>query len=376
MRILDRYVLQKFLLPFIYCFFGFIAIWFIFDLANNLQDFVEGKAGFGALLAYYKSQFPEIIVMSLPFGALLSLLYSLTTMSRSNEIVAMITAGQSVPRILLPLFLFGLGLVAVSLYFNYESAPQAALIKKQMLREIKRGEAIKTGLSGHLFPNRADRRFWYIRRITVDDQKLFDVQILQLDPNANITEIWYSREAMHDSFTGNWNLGRGMHVEMDERGKVTKSEPFDEKVITGWSETPWRISSSRMEPEFLSVEELRAYLTFNADFLDKELAPFKTHLQYRWALPWMAFLAFLLAAPMGVVFSRRGIFGGVAFAIGLFVALFLANSLFVTLGEGNRLRPTVAAWTPSLVFLIIGVWLLWYRSTNRDLPKMKLPWMS
>ena len=50
MRILDRYVLQKFLLPFVYCFLGFIAIWFIFDLSDNLPDFLQGKAGFDVLL--------------------------------------------------------------------------------------------------------------------------------------------------------------------------------------------------------------------------------------------------------------------------------------------------------------------------------------
>ncbi|HVQ20622.1 MAG TPA: LptF/LptG family permease, partial [Terrimicrobiaceae bacterium] len=70
MRILDRYVLQKFVLPFLYCFIGFVAIWFIFDLSDNLQDFLQGKAGFDVLLEYYRSQIPAIVVISLPIGAL------------------------------------------------------------------------------------------------------------------------------------------------------------------------------------------------------------------------------------------------------------------------------------------------------------------
>ena len=79
MKILDRYVLEKFLLPFIYCFFGFIAIWFIFDLSDNLPDFLQGKLlsspeGLATLIHYYKSQIPEIIVVTLPIGALLALL--------------------------------------------------------------------------------------------------------------------------------------------------------------------------------------------------------------------------------------------------------------------------------------------------------------
>jgi lipopolysaccharide export LptBFGC system permease protein LptF len=43
MRILDRYLLQKCLLPFVYCFIGSIAIRFIFDVSGNLQDFLKGK---------------------------------------------------------------------------------------------------------------------------------------------------------------------------------------------------------------------------------------------------------------------------------------------------------------------------------------------
>jgi lipopolysaccharide export system permease protein len=376
MRILDRYVLQKFLLPFVYCFFGFIAIWFIFDLSDNLQDFMQGKVGFTVLLKYYHSQVPEIMVLSLPFCALLALLYSLTAMSRTNEIISMLGAGQSVVRVLIPLFIVGVLLTGVSMYFNYESVPHAAMIKKQMLREIKRGKAITTGLSGHLFRNRQDARTWFIRRMTVEDKRLLDVEVLQEDENQNIRKIWYAGSAIFEPNAKDWSLGRGKYVELNEEGRVTKSEFFDNLVISGWSETPWRISSSVMDPDYLSVSELHDYLEFNSDFPQKWLAPYQTHLHYRWALPWMCFLAFLIAAPLGIVYSRRGILGVVALAIGLFIILFLSSYLFIALGKGNRIPPFVAGWTPLIVFFGVGLTLLWYRSTNRDLPKIKLPWMS
>jgi len=376
MRILDRYVLQKFLLPFVYCFFGFIAIWFIFDLSDNLQDFLQGKVGIALLLKYYQSQIPEIMVLSLPFCALLALLYSLTAMSRTNEIISMLGAGQSVVRVLFPLFIIGVLLTGVSMYFNYESVPHAAMIKKQMLREIKRGQKITTGLSGHLFRNRQDSRTWFIRRMTVEEQRLMDIEILQEDANHNIVKVWYSKEAIYEPNSKDWSLGRGKYVEMDEAGRVTKSEFFDSLVIPGWSETPWRISSSVMDPDYLSVAELTDYLKFNADFPAKWLAPYRTHFYYRWALPWLCFLAFLIAAPLGIVYSRRGILGVVALAIGLFIFLFLSSYLFIALGKGNRISPFMAAWAPLLFFFLIGLILLWYRSTNRDLPKIKLPWMS
>lgn len=381
MKILDRYVLGKFLLPFVYCFFGFIAIWFIFDLSDNLPDFLQGKllsspVGFATLLEYYRTQIPEIIVVSLPIGQLLALLYSLTAMSRTNEIISMLGAGLSVVRILIPLYLVSLVLVGVTAYFNYEAAPHAAMIKKQMLKEIKRGRKVEPGLAGHLFRNREDFRTWFIRRVYVNDEKLADVQIVKQDENGNITGQIYARWAHYSEATGLWTFVRGKETQTNERGDIIHTEEFEMKDVSGWKETPWRIASSVMNPNYLSVPELEDYLQFNSDFPQARLAPYRTQLHYRWALPWVCFLVVNIAAPLGIVYSRRGILGGIASAIALFFSLVFVSSLFIALGKGSRVPAGLAAWGPLAVYFLIGVWLLWFRSTNRDLPKLKLPWMA
>ncbi len=376
MKILDRYVLEKFLLPFLYCFLGFIAIWFIFDLSDNLTDFLQGKVGIGMLLAYYKSQIPQIIIISLPIGCLLALLYSLTSMSRTNEIISMIGAGLSVTRILVPLFVMGLVLTLITGFFNYESAPHAELAKKQMIKEIKRGKKREAGLVGHLYRNREDKRTWFIRKVLTDERRLLDVQVVQQDDDGTIIAQWYAREADFNDSTKEWRFLRAKHVEMNSSGDITKSELAGEMMISGWRETVYRIASSVMKPDYLSVEELEGYLSFNRDFPEAWLAPYETHLQYRWALPLACLLVVFLAAPMGIVYSRRGILGGVATAIGLFFAFIFVSSLFIALGKGNRIPPIMAAWLPLGIFFAIGLALLWFRSTNRDLPKFKLPWLS
>ena len=160
---------------------------------------------------------------------------------------------------------------------------------------------------------------------------------------------------------------------MNPNGDITKSELKDTLNIDGWNETPWRILSSVMNPEFLAVSELQDYLTYNSDFPEKRLAAYRTHLYYRWALPWFCLVVVFLAAPMGIVYSRRGILGGVAVAISLFFSLVFMSSLFIALGKGQRISPFTAAWGPVIFFFLIGLVLLWYRSTNRDFPKLKIP---
>ena len=372
MRILDRYVLSKFLMPALYCFAGFIAIWFIFDLSDNLPDFLQGRASFDFLLAYYKSQIPEIIVLCLPICLLLALLYSLTAMSRSNEIISMLSAGVSVTRIISPFLLVGLLFTAISTFFNHEAAPHAAMHKKQMIRDVKSEKKREPGLSAHLYRNREDHRTWFMRRILPGRQQASDVQIIQQDAQGNITAQYYARDAYYTPEDDFWVLYHGMFVEI-ENGEEVRREFFEGKKIEGWRETPWRIASSVMNPDYLSVGELQDYLQFNNDFPPHRLVPYRTQLAYRWALPWVCFVVVFLAAPLGIVYSRRGMLGGVGAAIALFFLLVFSSALFIALGKGNRIPPLVAAWLPVAVFFLIGVILLWMRSTNRDLPRLKIP---
>jgi LPS export ABC transporter permease LptG len=376
MTTLDRYVLRKFSVPFLYCFGGFVGIWFIFDLADNLQDFIQGQASAEALIDYYASQVPEIIVIAMPLATLLALLYSLAGMSRSNEIISMLGAGRSILRILTPLLLVGVLLTGVTAFFNYEGAPHATGMKKVIVGDIKRGKKSDKTMKGHLFRNREDLRTWFVARMSLRGERMQDVQIIQQDSDGNIIQQWYAREAVFDPLVARWTLLGGKYVEMDREGNILKSEMPGNITVDGWSETPWRISSSMLNADFLSVPELNDYLKYNADFPENRLAAYRTHWYYRWAMPAVCFLVIFVAAPCGIVYSRRGVLGGVALAIGLFFSLVFVSSLFVALGKGGRVSPFTAAWGPMIAFFIAGLVLLWMKSTNREMPKFKIPGLS
>ena len=376
MTTLDRYVLRKFSVPFLYCFGGFVGIWFIFDLADNLQDFIQGQASAEALIDYYASQVPEIIVIAMPLATLLALLYSLAGMSRSNEIISMLGAGRSILRILTPLLLVGVLLTGVTAFFNYEGAPHATGMKKVIVGDIKRGKKSDKTIKGHLFRNREDLRTWFVARMSLRGERMQDVQIIQQDSDGNIIQQWYAKEAVFDPLVARWTLLGGKYVEMDREGNILKSEMPGNITVDGWSETPWRISSSMLNADFLSVPELNDYLKYNADFPENRLAAYRTHRHYRWAMPAVCFLVIFVAAPCGIVYSRRGVLGGVALAIGLFFSLVFVSSLFVALGKGGRVSPFTAAWGPMIAFFIAGLVLLWMKSTNREMPKFKIPGLS
>src|SRR2546423_13899192 len=137
MRRLDRYVLRYFLQAYFYCIAGFISIWFIFDVSDNISTFLDERISRSLIAKYYLTQVPQILVILLPVALLLALLFCLGRMSRSNEIVSMLTAGVSVPRAIAPLLLVGLLTTGLSTVLNYSLAPHAEYAHKTILEDPK-----------------------------------------------------------------------------------------------------------------------------------------------------------------------------------------------------------------------------------------------
>jgi lipopolysaccharide export system permease protein len=370
MRGLDRYVVQHFLQAYLYCIAGFVSIWFIFDVSDNISTFLDQRISRVLILKYYLTQMPQILVISLPVALLLALLFSLGRLSRSNEIVSMLTSGVSLPRILAPLLVIGLLTTAASTALNYSMAPHGEYAHKRLL-EDPQSRRSQLGLTAQIFRNRTDNRTWFIQQFYPGENTFNTLHIVQQDEKDNIVTAYLATSAVYDPEAHTWELRQVKIVHYDEAGNVKQIIPPRESlVIKDWSETPYRLSSANLRPEHLSVPELRDYLQFNSDFPGTLLAPFATHLQYRMALPWTCAVVALIAGSLGVGYSRRGILSSVAAAILLFFAMNFVIHLFLALGEGARIPTWAAAWTPNIIFGVIGLILLYYRATNREPPRL------
>ena len=380
MRILDRYILKNFLVPFLYCFLGFIAIWLAFDLAQKTGDLVTKKITVVMLLAYYAGQLPQYVVLILPAAVLLALLYSLSRMSRTNEIISMLASGMSLYRLVLPLMLAGVATAGVCFAMNYKLAPHAE-ISKDSLEIASYGERqyLWTSL---LFRNRADSRTWvlqlwtkigtpYERASNPDLTWVKSAEITMQDKEGYITRKYFAGSIAYDAPTKTWTLKDGMTVDFDPEDPSQFTRDFwDTKTITDWSETPWRIFSTDLDPANLSLEELQNYLHFNADFPDSQLAAYRTYYHRQWAVPAGCLIIVFFAAPLGIVYSRRGVLAGVAGSILIFFFILFFDKLFLALGKHGTIPPLFAAWGTDMIFGAVGLFLLWMRAGNRELFKL------
>jgi lipopolysaccharide export system permease protein len=372
--LLSKYTLSQFFTPFAYCFSGFITIWLIIDLSDNGPCFFEANTPVAAILRYYAVQIPQVIVMILPITLLLALLYSLSKMSKSNEIISMISTGKSLRMILMPLFVVGFYLSLISLALNYEWAPEAEGRKKAVMSSMKepnKAKGNRYAVHARLYRNREDRRTWFVGRIPFDlaGDKLSNIEIYQGDEAGNTKLAYFAEKAAWNYFTREWRLIRGTAVYFDTDGNVVSQARFDVRMLSNWRETPWKIYSGSLVPEQLGIPGLAFHMQTNSDQPAKLLAPFKTHWHYRWALPWSCLGITLIAAPLGIVFSRQGVMGSVAAALLIFFGMLVCENIFLALGQGMRIPAFFGAWTTNLLLACGGMLALHFKSRHKELPK-------
>ena len=122
-----------------------------------------------------------------------------------------------------------------------------------------------------------------------------------------------------------------------------------------------------LNEEHLGIPELKSWLQqYDGD----QWAPRRAYLtqwHYRWAQPWICLVVVLLAAPLGIVFTRRGTAGGVAIAVFLSASMLLSAEIALSLGDAGILSPALAAWGTNLVFTTFALFLLYRRLRGRPI---------
>lgn len=373
--VLDRYVTRTILTPFSICYGAFVSIWLISDLADNGPDFAAGNLNLGDIATLYAIQLPAVTVLVLPITLLLGLLYALGSMSRRNELVSMMIAGRSVVRILRPVFVIGAFATFISLAFNYQWAPAAAGTAEAAVEAASKKKKSRHSAYDVTYINRAQNRIWFVGRYPQNysrDNKLESVIVAQFRPDGTLEKTIHADKAFWQRDVAAWVFFAGQVTRFDEQGEPKAILTFPTKYFEeGWPETPWRLVSAGLKPEFLGLPQLQAYLDAYHDSPSHKLAPFLTHWHYRLALPFSCMVVVLFGAPLGIVYSRRGIVGSVTAAVVLFFASMFLGNLCVALGQSDRIPSFLAAWLPVLALAGVGTWLVRLRSHNREVPSLK-----
>lgn len=366
---LSRYIVRQFLVIFGICMAALFLIWLLMDLSDNVSDFRDSGKALRTALHFYGTTAPATVLLLLPYGLLLALLYSLGKLSSHREIVAMIQSGRGVIRITIPLLIAGVFCTLASLALNYHWAPVAEGQQKAILDEA-RGRSVNEATEV-LYRNAGERRLWMIGAFPRSYEKGEPLQFIEItttdDRNRMVSRFTASR-ATWDRETSRWTfidpvIGRYG----PDRAPVFESPPGP-LTVDGWTETPWQLIKPGLSAAVLGIPDLNTWLLANrrsSYFADP--APYLTHWHYRWALPFTCVVTVLLAAPLAIHFSRRAPAGSIFIAVVLSAVMMLFSSISLALGEAGITHPMFAAWLPNGVFALLGLYLFHRRITGRPI---------
>lgn len=377
-KVISRYVLNNFLQPLFFCFVAFTSLFVLMDLIDSMRDFQDSKIPMSTVMMFYFALLPYIYVLILPASLLLAVLYALTRMSRSNEIVSMLTAGMSLGQVLKPVWIVAAYATGLGLIANYHWAPRAEsrrdAIVQVMGEDKKLASIVQTSV---MYYNPDTRRIWFIGAMPFDPQmeRIAQVEVRQMDKKGKLVSGWFGTSGRWLPDTGEWVFMNGVQFNY-RNGVANNLVPFENvgnstrMVVPGWPETPWSIISASLLPDNLGVPDLVSFLRTNDTATDERLDAFRTHLAHRFALPVQSLVLVFMAAPLGVSFSRRGALGGIAGSVFIFFGLLFLNNLFLNMGKGGHMNPILAVWMPHLIIGGIAWWLYDMRSNNRDFPPL------
>lgn len=365
MTLLDRYLLREWLkiLGLILC--ATLGLLLMQALYDNFRDLVEVGASPGEMLAYYAVLMPSYLSVVLPLSLLLSLLFVLGRMHRHNELAAIRAAGLNIFATTRALWFAGLVCCGLSLLLNARVVPWSVETSRRQLEgfefraEGRRGAAGSLGLvSSVAFDNRRDGRMWYINRYSRFAERAYGVTISSLDDQRRERTRLMAREATYDPARRHWTLREGRELWFDpERGELTRSVAFAEKVFPELDEDPRLMLLVDRKPSDLSFFELRRIVEYFAAEDSPKAA--------RYAVRYYGLLADtlgpLIILAIAIPFAASGVrvnpAVGVSKSIGLFFVYYLLSSLATLLGGRGLLDPLWAALLPNLAMVGLATWL-------------------
>lgn len=358
MKILDRYTIKGFMLPFFYCLIVFYLLYMVADILGHLNDILKNKMPFQILAQFYLSFLPLIYVQTAPIAILLGIVYLLSTMNKNNELTAMKASGINIVFTLRPVFITGIIICLSIFYINENLVPKTSLIahkiKMDYLEVEKKDKEVKAVKDLTVYGKA--KQMIYAKRFDTSTNKLYDIIILEYDEKQNLTRKIISKEAMW--LVGRWRFYDVIIYRFSKQGQpVGKVLNFKEKIIR-LPEKPAELLKGEFMSSFMNYPQLKSYINRLKGTDKKTLNRLKTDLYFKLALPFVAFVMILLGIPFAIASIHGGVTQSVGISIIAGLGYYACIGISLALGKGSFLPPLVAAHFPNVAFFIIALVLI------------------
>ena len=345
--LLSRYIARQYL-QMLGVAFGLLLVgYFLVDILRRFQQLARYQAESMEVVRFYAARLPLLASRILPMALLLATALTVSLLSAQRELIAVRACGIAASRALAPIFLIAALITPAYFLFNEIVVPQTNALADH-LKETQ----IKDRGAG---AQRLEKAIWYragthaYQATQLDPTlgKAQDLSIYELGTNGLPVSRTDARSASYVG-QGMWELVDPVRVEISEQGlRTTPAEP-----LTQLGTTPRK---KKVDTKSWNVQRLTQEIR-EAEAAGYQATAYRVDLHAKLALP----LTCLLFPAVVLFFAVHGPpFPGPAptfFAsIILGVSYIVLSDVFISLGYGGFLPPSLAGWSVSGLLSILAV---------------------
>jgi lipopolysaccharide export system permease protein len=352
LRIIDRYIIRKFLGTFFFCLALILTIAVVFDFAEKIDNFMEKEAPVRAIIFdYYLNFIPYFATLFSPLFVFISVIFFTSKMAANNEIIAILNSGMSFKRMMLPYFLSALVIALFTYLLTNFVIPKANLNRMDFEDKYYRATTKRVPLM-NIHRQAYKNVLVYMESFNPISQAGRNFTIEKFDEDGRLESKLSGNMVRYDTASSKWVV---LNYYLR---KITAKEEIltqGDRIDTALTITPSDLS---MGPGFvgtMTYNELNNYVSQLKLQGSDELNLFLIEKYRRFANPFAVFILTLI----GVSLSSRKVRGGIGMNIGIGLGLSFSYILFMQFAsqfsiKGN-LGPMLAMWIPNIMYAIVAL---------------------
>jgi LPS export ABC transporter permease LptF/LPS export ABC transporter permease LptG len=352
--IIDLYLLRRFFYNFVTIMAVFILLFQTFTFFELLDDIARHHIPFFVVVNYFRYLIPYLLYQLTPLGALVAVLVTFGVMAKNNEIIAFKASGISLYRLAVPILISGAVLAGALFVLDSTYLPYANQRQDALRNQIK-GKPPQT----YTRPQRwifGENSKVYNYDLFDSTQNLFGgLTVIELDPSTfEMRRRVFATRARWLMPEKTWVLESGWVRDFDG-GQVTRYAPFTVTTLPELVEAPSYFNREVIQAIQMNLFDLDRYIAGlqNAGF---EVSPLRVQWHKKLAYPLIAPISMLLAIPFALLVGNRGAVSGIAMGVGIGIAYWAISALLEAMGGIGQLPPTLAGWSPDLIFFFFGLY--------------------
>lgn len=354
MPTLDRYILREFITKFSVLLLVFILGFIMGDVFDSLSDFLNNDATLAMTVSYFIMRLPGNIRFILPITMLLSCIWTMATFGKNHEITAMRASGVSLFRCGGSIFIIGILVSFVNIYFNEQLVPYSERMAITILADAK-GEKNLSTEKMLIYRSQDGRRAWFFR---VFDKKSINENVILKYYRPDGT-LEYDINATKAKFVPGygWFFTNNIKTKYSSDGLLPYRPEFIKEIYypkVDVPEDPEDILNAIKDEEDLPSWVILDILNRSENMSDRMKNTYWTLFFYRLAFPWSCFLAVFLGIPLATKGERSGIMLAIITAVGVIIAYMITANIFLLLGKQGYIYPVIAGLAPTICFIIYG----------------------